>query len=111
MASLSVRLCGCGKKDTECANYRAYGYNCGGTRCEPDGQILHAPFGFGQKTNKIGPDFGDTYCRDHPEEFEEKESIRSSPQAEMYDDYDSDPDPIHYSAQAEMYNNYDSDSD
>lgn len=57
-------------QNKECTNYQCYGYNCVGVRVEPDGRVLSAPFGFGEKEYEIGPDFGDNYAIDHPAEFE-----------------------------------------
>lgn len=70
----SQGLCPCGRnfsyiKNVECTNYQNYGYNCVGVRVEPNGKVLSAPFGFGKKQYEIGPDFGEHYARDHPEEF------------------------------------------
>ena len=83
-----VHLCAGGgyKKDQDCSCYKAYGYNCLGTRREPDGRVLSSPFGFGEKEHTIGSDFGETYAEDHPEEFKKEKKITRSND----DDSDSD---------------------
>jgi len=57
-------------QNKECTNYQCYGYNCVGVRVEPDGRILSAPFGFGEKEYEVGPDFGDNYAETYPDEFD-----------------------------------------
>ena len=65
-------MCSCRRKRVNCPNYRAYGYDCQGKHVKPNGDILDAPFGFGPKKFRVGPNFGDTYMRDHPDEFKRK---------------------------------------
>lgn len=71
---MADRCYGCGGQlNNFCPNYRFYGYNCLGERKSADGKNYSSPFdmGLNLKRFQIGPDFGENYYRDHPDEFKD----------------------------------------